>query len=243
MSLQRSQAHIQPASLLHDKGSSNIRNALPTTAKLENMTKKALILDLDNTIYSAQSIGDELFKTLFELIENSGEFSGDMNEIRADIMRKPFQLVAEEYQFSESLNRQSTELLQDLTYEGEIEPFEDYAELKKLPIDKFLVTTGFMKLQQSKVQGLNLDADFKEIHIIDPASSKLSKKDVFIGIVKRYEYELAEVLVIGDDPYSEISAGIALGTPVLLYDKLNRVDDPGSTEKIQDFRQVADYLK
>ncbi|MGV3706452.1 MAG: HAD family hydrolase [Arcticibacter sp.] len=207
------------------------------------MTKKALILDLDNTLYSVQSIGDELFKPLFELIEKTGEFSGDMNQIKADIMRKPFQLVAEDYQFSEDLIRQSTELLQDLTVEGKIEPFEDYAELKKLPIDKFLVTTGFMKLQQSKVQGMNLDDDFKEIHIVDPATSKLSKKDVFIGIIKRYEYELEEVLVIGDDPDSEIEAGIVLGTPVLLYDKLNRVDDAGTTEKIRDFRQLADYLR
>jgi len=218
-------------------------NGRPRTAKLKIMTKKALILDLDNTLYSVQSIGDELFKPLFELIEKTGEFSGDMNQIKADIMRKPFQLVAEDYQFSEDLIRQSTELLQDLTVEGKIEPFEDYAELKKLPIDKFLVTTGFMKLQQSKVQGMNLDDDFKEIHIVDPATSKLSKKDVFIGIIKRYEYELEEVLVIGDDPDSEIEAGIVLGTPVLLYDKLNRVDDAGTTEKIRDFRQLADYLR
>jgi putative hydrolase of the HAD superfamily len=37
------------------------------------MRKKAIILDLDNTIYPVSSIGDKLFKSLLHLISDSGD--------------------------------------------------------------------------------------------------------------------------------------------------------------------------
>lgn len=206
------------------------------------MAVKALILDLDNTIYAVESIGEDLFKSLFDLIKKSGEFSGDLEDIKRDVMKKPFQTVASDYQFSESLTDNGTKLLQELTYEGKIEPFEDYRDLRKIPIDKYLVTTGFKKLQQSKVDGMQLDRDFKEIHIVDPATSDLTKKDVFADIIQRHGYEKDEVLVVGDDPDSEIGAGEALGTAVVLYDKMDRIDDPGALNKIRNFKQLEDFL-
>jgi putative hydrolase of the HAD superfamily len=56
-----------------------------------DMRKKTVILDLDNTIYPVHSIGNELFYTLFKLIEESGEYNGNLQEIKNDIMRRPFQ--------------------------------------------------------------------------------------------------------------------------------------------------------
>ena len=38
------------------------------------MPKQALILDLDNTIYPVQQIGQDLFCNLFQLISESGEY-------------------------------------------------------------------------------------------------------------------------------------------------------------------------
>lgn len=207
------------------------------------MKIKALILDLDNTIYAVESIGEDLFESLFNMIEKSGEFSGDLQEIKADIMKKPFQKVASDYKFSERLSDDGTRLLQELIYEGRIEPFEDYQELRKIPLDKYLVTTGFMKLQQSKVDGMQLDRDFKEIHIVDPATSDLSKKDVFADIIQRHGYEEKEVLVVGDDPDSEIQAGEALGTEVVLYDKMDRIGDPDTLNKIRDFKELRKLLE
>lgn len=207
------------------------------------MRIKALILDLDNTIYAVESIGEDLFKSLFDLIEESGEFSGDLQEIKADIMKKPFQKVASDYKFSERLSDEGTRLLQELTYEGRIGQFEDYEELRKIPLDKYLVTTGFRKLQQSKVDGMRLERDFKEIHIVDPATSDLSKKDVFADIIHRQGYEEKEVLVVGDDPDSEIRAGEALGTAVVLYDKMDRIDEPGTLNKIRNFEELWKFLE
>src|SRR5580765_1931343 len=101
------------------------------------MQKKAIIFDLDNTIYSVRTIGEELFASLFELITQNGNHSQEMDKIKNDIMRRPFQLVANDYRFSEALTDKGIALLMDLTYNGKIEPFEDYPVVRKLPVDKF----------------------------------------------------------------------------------------------------------
>lgn len=204
------------------------------------MAKKVLILDLDNTIYAVASIGAQLFDPLYRLIEQSGAFSGSLEQIKEDIMRKPFQLVAAQHGFSAALTDKGVALLQELTWEGPITPFSDYAHLERLPLDKFLVTTGFTLLQQSKIRGMDIEADFREIHIVDPAQTRDTKKDVIYSIVERHGYTPGDVLVVGDDPHSEIKAAQELGLDTVLYDKSGLYTGP--LPRINDFSQLKEYL-
>ncbi len=201
------------------------------------MRKRAIILDLDNTIYSVRSIADEFFPPLFDLIHRDGTHEDQFDQIKKEIMRRPFHLVAKEFDFSNELIAQGMNFFKDATYRGKIKPFDDYSEVKKLNIDKFLVTTGFLQLQQSKISGMKIQNDFKEIHIVDPTSSTQTKKDVFANIMSRHHYEKSEVLVIGDDPKSEIKAAQDLGIDVVLYDKENLYPNLGLT-RINDFSDL-----
>lgn len=206
------------------------------------MNKKAIILDLDNTIYPVESIGEDLFKSLFNLIENSGDYTGDFAEIKKDLMRKPFQKVASEYSFSQQLTDKGTEILKNLAYDKEMFAFEDYAEVNKLPCKKFLVTAGFTKMQQSKVKQLGLEQDFEKIYIIDSNFTDKTKKDIFMEIAEQYGYKNTDILIIGDDYDSEITAATDLGMAAVLYDKMNfnpRLDIPN---KITDFQQLKDFI-
>ena len=45
-------------------------------------------------------------------------------------MRKPYQRVAAEFNFSEKLSSEGFELLKNITYEKPMTPFEDYVEIK-----------------------------------------------------------------------------------------------------------------
>lgn len=181
------------------------------------MSKKAIIYDLDNTIYPVSAIGDILFKPLFDLIAESGQHNNDYDAIRKAIMRTPFRLVAQRFNFSNMLTQQGIDLQEELEYNKAIAPFEDYPEIHNIPADRFLVTTGFQKMQLSKIKHLGIENDFKEIHVVNPAIT--SKKEVFADILQRYNYKPKEVLVVGDDPESEIAAAKALGIPTVLYDK------------------------
>jgi putative hydrolase of the HAD superfamily len=206
------------------------------------MQKKAIIFDLDNTVYSVHSIGNELFASLFELIFQNENHAENRDKIKDDIMRRPFQVVAKDYHFSDELTQKGIALLKGLTYEGKIEPFPDYQFAKGLPVDKFLVTTGFLKLQQSKVDGMKIGQDFKEIIIVDPLTSDKTKKDVFADIIKKYGYNKSEVLVVGDDLQSEIKAAQQLGIDAVLYDKSHLYDDIAFHPTISDFSQLKSFL-
>lgn len=206
------------------------------------MQKKALIFDLDNTIYAVRSIGDDLFGPLLELISADEKQAGQIDKIRHEIMRRPFQMVAKDFNFSQELTAKGTELLSNIRVEGKIEAFSDYEIARILPQDKFLVTTGFTKMQQSKVTGMKLEKDFREIHIVDPSSSNKTKKDVFEDIIKRHHYEKQDVLVIGDDLHSEIKAALELGIDAVLYDKLNVYENDIPVPKISDFMELSSYL-
>lgn len=208
----------------------------------DSMKTKAIILDLDNTIYPVSSIGEELFSSLFQLIQQYGEYSGHFPEIKQAIMRQPFQKVADTYKFSNRLKEAGTDLLKNLTYDKPMLAFADYAQVKHLPGAKFLVTTGFAKLQQSKIKQLNLASDFTEIQVVDPSTTSKTKQDVFQDILSRHNYQPAEVVVVGDDPESELKGGAALGLVTVLYDKINL--NPGTTAypRITDFSQLKHYI-
>ncbi len=206
------------------------------------MQKKAIIFDLDNTVYSAHSIGNEVFASLFELIIETGNHTENIEKIKDDIMRRPFQLVAKNYHFSDELTQKGIALLKELTYQGKIEPFPDYQFTKGLPVDKFLVTTGFLQLQKSKVEGMKIGQDFKEICIIDPSTSDRTKKDVFADIMKRHGYNKSGVLVVGDDLQSEIKAAQELDIEAVLYDRENFNSNASSINRIQSFKELVNFI-
>ncbi len=181
--------------------------------------KRALILDLDNTIYPVSSIADNLFEQFFNMLDQDPDIdSSIIHDARLEITRRPFQHVADDFNFSPALKNRGIELLKSITYEGPIQPYADYHHIQKIDLDKFLVTTGFTNLQNSKVKQLGLAGDFKEIHIVDPEISPKTKKDIFQDLMDKYGYQPADLLVIGDDPQSEIKAAQALNIDTFLYD-------------------------
>lgn len=201
------------------------------------MPVKAIIYDLDNTIYPVSSIGDKLFGPVFDLIAVSGKHNDNLTDIKKAIMRTPFRIVAQRHGFSDELTQQGIDLQETIDYQDEIHAFEDYPEIKNIPGERFLVTTGFRTMQLSKIRQLGINDDFKEVHVVNPVET--SKKEVFADILKRYDYTPEEVLIIGDDPESEIAAAKALSIPTVLYDKTDTFDAKEADYKIKHFAELA----
>jgi putative hydrolase of the HAD superfamily len=199
---------------------------------------KVLIFDLDNTIYPVHSIGAALFAPLFSMLEDSGEIQEQMDAVKDAIQRKPFQVVAAEFGFSDALTQTGIKLLQNLSYNGPIAPFPDFQLVPALPQPKFLVTTGFSRLQESKIDGMQIRSLFREIYIVDPMLEARTKKEIFSDILIRYSYQPDEVLVIGDDPDSEIKAAHALEIPTILYDALGRHPEWNLSKRIINYGEL-----
>ncbi len=210
--------------------------------------KKALVFDLDNTIYPVSAIADNLFAKLFAVLD---EYSGIINmgdadrvsKIKEEMTRRPFQYIADKYELDKELNDKMVDTLRTMTYDLPMQPFDDYHHLKKIPLDKFLVTTGFVKLQMSKVIQLGIEQDFKEIIIVDPDVSNKTKKDVFAEIMQKYNYQPADLLIIGDDPDSEIKAALTLGVDTFLFDPNGIYPDANSTHRSNDLKTVLGIIR
>jgi putative hydrolase of the HAD superfamily len=179
--------------------------------------KKALFFDLDDTIYPTKSVVDDMYKELFALIKQY-ESEEVYEKIREDILTTPFHVIADRYQLSKALKEECVQLCLNMGYDEPMQTFEDYAQTRDIQADKFLITGGYTKLQKVKIKQLGIEKDFKEIFIPDPYYSDLSKADVFKDIMLKYDYAPADVLVIGDNPETELSSAKELGIETYLYD-------------------------
>ncbi|WP_426672124.1 HAD family hydrolase [Mucilaginibacter sp. McL0603] len=210
--------------------------------------KRALILDLDNTIYPVSSISENLFAPLFEALDQHADSinasdAERVNKIKDEMTRRPFQHIADEFELDAGLKNKMVDILKNISYDLPMQSFDDYQHIRSIPLDKFLVTTGFSKLQWSKVKMLGIEPDFKAIHIVDPEVNQQTKKDVFAGITAAHGYTPEELLVIGDDPGSEIKAAKALDIDTFLYDPENKYPDTQVTYRSANLKDVSDILQ
>lgn len=206
------------------------------------LMKKAIIFDLDNTIYPVLPYADLMFNSFFEILAEFPEHNAEFSDIRKEMSRRSFQSVAASFHFSKELTQRGDDILKDMVYKGPIEPFEDFKIARHLPCDKYLVTAGYEKFQWSKIKGLFLEKDFKEIHVVDQAKTTLTKKDVFLDIIDRHRYSLSAVMAIGDDIGSEIKAGQEIGIDTIVYDKLQFNPQYNAQPRIEDYKYLEDYL-
>ena len=209
--------------------------------------KKALILDLDNTIYPVNSISENLFADLFARLDQNAEIinaddADTINKIKDEMTRRPFQHIADEFDLNQEVRNKMEDQLRNMTYELPIRPFDDYHHVRTIQLDKFLVTTGYSKLQCSKVRMLGIEDDFKQIHIVDPDVNQQTKKDVFAEIMQTYNYTPGDLLVIGDDPESEIKAAKTLGIDTFLYDPTNKYPHVQVTHRSDNLQDVLKLI-
>jgi HAD superfamily hydrolase (TIGR01509 family) len=115
--------------------------------------------------------------------------------------------------------------------------------LKELPVRRFLVTSGFRRLQESKVRALGFTGWFTAIHIdaIDEPERK-GKHGIFQELLVAHGLPPEAVLVVGDNPDSEIEAGNRLGmkTIQILRPGVPRGDNAAT--HIHNLRELKQFL-
>jgi putative hydrolase of the HAD superfamily len=175
----------------------------------------ALIFDLDNCLAAANEPGEQVFAPAFNAIRqaNQGTLSEEtLNQALADCWRHPLDWVATHYQFSEAMRTAAWSEFSTLQIRQPMYGYGDLTCLTELPMLRFLVTSGFRRLQASKIEALQLKPLFTAIHIdaIDEPN-RLGKQGLFELIMREYHLQSDAVFVIGDNADSEIAAGNRLG--------------------------------
>lgn len=203
---------------------------------------KALFIDLDNTIYPAAPIGEIIFQPVWKRIAISGQHDHELGLIEQTMLQRPFQAVADLFDFSDELIHSCVVLLNQLEVKTPLEPFAGYEEIRALAVPKHLVTTGFTRLQNSKIDQLGIRNDFREIHIVDPVKGPLTKKLVFEQVLKQNGWKPEETIVLGDDPNSELKAAKELGIPNIQLRYSEQIL-PHDGEIVSSLSEAAAYLR
>jgi len=172
---------------------------------------KAIIFDLDNCLSASDEVGRELLEPVFVAIRqaNKGTLSqGALAQAFDDCWRTPLDRVAHKHGFSTEMLNAGWEVAARIEVNVPMHGYSDLHTLTELNAKLFLVTSGFRRLQGSKIRALRFASLFEATYVdaIDEAERK-GKEGIFRDILKTYHLSPDEVLVVGDSPDSEIEAG------------------------------------
>ena len=176
---------------------------------------RALIFDLDNCLAAANEIGEHLFEPAFAAMRaaNRGTLSEEaLKEAFSECWRHPLDFVADKYGFSRDMLAAGWEVFSGIAVETPMKGYDDLDILRELPVELYLVTSGFRRLQESKIKALDFEHLFTGVHVdaIDEAERK-GKQGIFESILDARRLKPEEVIVVGDNPDSEIDAGNRAG--------------------------------
>lgn len=179
----------------------------------------AAIFDLDNCLAAADEAGEALFAPAFDAIRaaNRGRLSEEqLSAAFADMWRHALDHVARTHNFTEEMLQAGWRAFRTIEVRRPLRGYPDLWTIDALPLQRFLVTTGFRRLQESKIAALGIARLFTEIQVdaIDEAPRR-AKQARFAEIASRHGWQPQEVLVVGDNADSELAAGRALGMPTV----------------------------
>jgi putative hydrolase of the HAD superfamily len=180
---------------------------------------RAILFDLDNCLAAADEPGPQLLAPTFEAIRkaNRGTLSEDtLERALSECWRCSLDRVAIKYGFTSEMLAAAWAANSSTEVDVPMRGYPDLGAIANLPARLFLVTSGFRRLQESKVRALAIQSRFERIIIdaIDEPDRK-GKEAIFADILRSCALDPGEVLVVGDDADSEIAAGNQLGIPTV----------------------------
>lgn len=206
-----------------------------------------LILDLDDTLFETKTIErHHVAPAIDAFISRALSYydAKKIDSILEDLWKLPFDAVSSKYAFNDSLNQLFISKINSLEYKLDILPFEDVHFMKDIKANKVLVTTGFRKLQHAKIDALGLASLFEEVLIdaIDDPNRKY-KKGVFEELMNQQAHLNKRVLVLGDNPLSELKAGRELGLTTIQVAKFDQPKSEYADHYITHFRELRQLVE
>lgn len=185
--------------------------------------KKAVIFDLDNTLYNEDLYFLEVFKAFskrhnldFDLFERNftDKFRLESKDLFTDILKK-----IDYY----TLERQNElfELYKNIDCNLEIynEAFEIINHLKEKNFKLAIITNGIIEAQKNKVKSLNIQNNFDAIIFAREFGSAYEKphEKPFLKALKDLNTNIEETLFVGDHPFTDIKGAQNINLDALWF--------------------------
>jgi putative hydrolase of the HAD superfamily len=174
------------------------------------------VFDLDHTLFDPNTLPRALFSEVEARVRQAaaGHLSNTLLEAAlADACRLPFDRVVAQHRLPGVVSAAWREAASAVEVTTPLVPYGDVvAALEQLPLRRFLLTTGFRRLQESKLRQLGLTPLFAAVYIDaldapDPSGKAALLKQLLV----EQELRASEVVVFGDRADDELAAARALG--------------------------------
>jgi FMN phosphatase YigB (HAD superfamily) len=178
---------------------------------------KAVFFDLDMCILDTHSLTGPFFQPVLDVLYNP-DLSPELKEkINYQLWTTSLEDTVEMFSIPEDTAERMREAYRRIEVPDGIKTFGDEVYIQDLSVRKILVTTGYIKFQETKIEKLGIALLFDEIIIdaLDYKDKRKGKKKIFEELLKKNEWKENEVLVVGDNPASELGAAKALGIPTV----------------------------
>jgi FMN phosphatase YigB (HAD superfamily) len=207
---------------------------------------QAIVFDLDSCLSPADEVGRSLHQPLFDALRaaNHGTLSEhQLQQVFDATFRFALDDIAERFGLSDEMRRAGEEAFQRLEVRQPMRGYGDLDRLDRLPGQHFLVTSGFRRLQESKIRALGLPAKMTAciVDAVDEPGRK-GKEGVFAQIVADHGFAADKVVVVGDNPASEIVAGKKLGMWTVQILRPGVEKGAGADTYVDDLEGLAELL-
>jgi FMN phosphatase YigB (HAD superfamily) len=178
------------------------------------------ILDLDNTLFDTRSIPAELTGRLHSrLRQANAECDAVSSEVLEQAIRDtwyvPFSVVCERYSLPDTFVSVWNEWQESVSFDQPLVPYSDVVNSLRILRDQghhlCLLTSGYRRFQQAKIEALGISPLFDEIHIDAVDESCLGKAAIISDLLLSRSWNRKDLLIVGDSAINEIDAGLRLG--------------------------------
>src|SRR5690242_10243232 len=163
---------------------------------------RAIIFDLDNCLAAANEPGAQLLEPVFAAVRKANDGALTEPELDAafrDCWLHAFDFVAETHNFTPAMRAAGWEAFRRLEVRTPMRGYGDLGLLASIGERRFLVTSGFRRLQESKVRALGIEACFDAVVVdaIDEAPRR-GKGQIFRDLMREFHLDTSDILVVGD---------------------------------------------
>jgi len=180
------------------------------------MVLRAAVFDLDHTLFDPRTLPVTLFRDLEVRVRAAAAGlvpDGVLEAALADAWRMPFDRVATRHKLPDVATIAWHEAASAVEVTEPLAPYPDVrAGLEQLSLPRFLMTTGFRRLQESKLKQLGLASLFVRVYVnaLDPPGP-VGKRALLQRLVAEHGLTPPQVVVIGDRADDELAAARTLG--------------------------------
>src|SRR3989344_7780793 len=158
---------------------------------------KAIIFDLDMCILNTHTLTGPFFQPVLDALHNS-ELSQELKEkINYQLWTTSLDDIMEMFSVPEDIAERMREAYRQIEVPDGIKTFGDEEFIRDLPVIKILVTTGYIKFQETKIEKLGIANLFDEIIIdaLDYKEKRKGKRKIFEELLVKNGWVNDEVLV------------------------------------------------